>query len=97
MDSNSILSNPTELVGIAAACCTTLSFVPQIVHITKTRNTDGISLKMYAVFVTGIFLWLMYGLMLNSLPIIIANAVTLVLAGAILTMKIKDVVRKRRK
>jgi MtN3 and saliva related transmembrane protein len=91
------MTNPTELVGTAAACCTTLSFVPQIVHIIKTRNTDGISLKMYAVFVTGIFLWLMYGLMLNSLPIIVANAITLVLAGSILMMKIRDVVRKKSK
>ena len=88
------MSDATEIVGIAAACCTTLSFVPQIVHIVRTRNTEGISLKMYAVFVLGILLWLIYGIMLNSLPIILANGATILLSGTILAMKLRDVIKK---
>lgn len=88
------MSDATEIVGIAAACCTTLSFVPQIVHIVRTRNTEGISLKMYAVFVLGILLWLIYGIMLNSLPIILANGATILLSGTILLMKLRDVIKK---
>lgn len=85
----------TDLVGTAAAVCTTLSFVPQIIHIVKTRNTEGISLTMYSVFTFGILLWLAYGFMLSSLPIIVANMVTALLAGSVLAMKIHALWKKK--
>jgi MtN3 and saliva related transmembrane protein len=79
----------SEIVGYAAAILTTASFVPQAVHTFKTKDVRGISLSMYSAFVVGISLWLVYGLLLNAWPIILANAITLSLAVAILTMKLK--------
>ena len=78
-----------DLVGYAAATLTTASFVPQALHTFRTKDVRGISLSMYSGFVVGIALWLVYGLLLNSWPIVIANTVTLTLAAAILTMKLK--------
>jgi MtN3 and saliva related transmembrane protein len=86
----------TDFIGSAAAFCTTVAFVPQIVHIVKTRNTNGISLTMYSIFTLGVVLWLAYGLILHSFPIILANVVTLVLAGSVLAMKVKDVYLKNK-
>lgn len=78
-----------ELVGSLAAVLTTVSFVPQVWHTWRSRDVSGISLGMYAVFAAGVFLWLVYGLMLNAWPIVVANAVTLALAIAILAMKVR--------
>jgi MtN3 and saliva related transmembrane protein len=79
----------SEIVGYAAATLTTASFVPQALHTFKTKDVRGISLTMYSAFVVGITLWLVYGLLLGAWPIVLANAVTLTLAAAILTMKLK--------
>ena len=78
----------TEAVGYAAATLTTGSFLPQVLHTLRTRDVRGISLGMYAAFTTGIALWLAYGLAMQAWPIVIANAITLVLAGTILAMKL---------
>jgi MtN3 and saliva related transmembrane protein len=85
----------TELIGMIAAVLTTLSFVPQAVHILRTGQTEGISLIMYALFTTGISVWLAYGILLGALPIILSNAVTLVLAATILVLKIRAVIQAR--
>ena len=79
----------SDWVGYAAATLTTASFVPQALHTFRTKDVRGISLAMYSAFVVGILLWLVYGLLLSAWPIVIANAVTLTLAAAILTMKLK--------
>ena len=79
----------TDLIGYVAASLTTASFVPQALLIYRTRNVTGISLGMYGAFTVGIALWLAYGLMLRSWPIVIANAVTLALALLILSMKLR--------
>ena len=79
----------SELIGYAAAVLTTSSFVPQAVHTFKTKDVRGISLTMYSIFVVGITLWLVYGLLLNAWPIVLANTVTLTLALTILAMKLK--------
>jgi MtN3 and saliva related transmembrane protein len=81
--------NFATIIGLLAATCTTISFVPQVVQIIKTKNTKGISLGMYILFTFGIACWLIYGFYLGELPIIIANAITLVLASTILVFKIK--------
>ena len=81
-------SDWTEPLGYAAATLTTASFLPQVLHTLRTRDVRGISLGMYSAFTAGIALWLVYGLLLEAWPIVIANAVTLVLAGGILAMKI---------
>jgi MtN3 and saliva related transmembrane protein len=78
-----------EGVGYLAACLTTMSFAPQAWLIFRTRNVDGISLGMYGAMTTGIVLWLVYGLLIRSWPLVAANVVTLSLAGSILVMKIR--------
>jgi MtN3 and saliva related transmembrane protein len=79
----------TEWVGYAAAFLTTCSFVPQAWLTFRTRDVRGVSLGMYTVFTLGVALWLVYGLMLAAWPIVIANGITLALAGGILLMKIR--------
>lgn len=76
------------LIGSAAAVCTTLAFVPQVVKSYKTRDLSGISLPMYSIFTTGVVLWLVYGLLTLDWPIIIANSITALLAGFVLLLKI---------
>ena len=77
-----------DLVGSMAALLTTVSFAPQAWHTFRTRNVSGISLGMYSMFTVGVSLWLAYGLLLGAWPVVIANAVTLLLALAILAMKL---------
>lgn len=76
-------------IGLIAAALTTGAFVPQVIKIWKTRKTNDISLAMFIAFSAGIFMWLVYGLMINSAPVIIANLVTFVLAIVILLFKLK--------
>ena len=83
-----MMMNAMDLVGTLAACLTTASFVPQAWLSFKTRDVSGVSLGMYTVFTTGVALWLAYGLLLGAWPIVIANAITLMLALMILTMKL---------
>jgi MtN3 and saliva related transmembrane protein len=77
------------LLGFVAAAFTTASFVPQVVRSWRTRDTRGISLGMYAVFTSGIALWLVYGMALGDWPIIAANGVTLALCLAVLALKLR--------
>jgi MtN3 and saliva related transmembrane protein len=79
-----------EGIGLFAAGLTTLSFLPQAVMVLRTRNTEGISLTMYAMFTLGVALWFGYGVMTQALPVIVANAITFVLASAILVMKVRN-------
>lgn len=76
------------IIGLIAASCTTISFIPQVHQIYKTKDTSSISLGMYVLFVLGIFLWFCYGILISDLPLILANLVTLILSSAILTMKV---------
>lgn len=78
-----------NVLGFLAGVLTTAAFVPQVLKIWKTRSARDISLAMYAVFTTGVGLWLVYGIALGSMPIIVANVFTLVLALAVLSMKLR--------
>jgi MtN3 and saliva related transmembrane protein len=78
-----------DIVGFAAACLTTVSFLPQAWHTFRTRDVSGISLGMYACFTLGVFLWMIYGLIVGAWPIVVANAITLMLALGILVMKLR--------
>lgn len=78
-----------DLIGSVAAVLTTVSFVPQVWHSLKTRDVSGISLGMYSAFTIGVALWLVYGLLLLSWPLIIANSITLALAATILGLKLR--------
>jgi MtN3 and saliva related transmembrane protein len=80
---------PIDLVGYFSAALTTASFVPQALHTFKTRDVRGISLGMYGAFTTGVAGWLVYGLLLQAWPIVIANCITLALAATILVMKLR--------
>lgn len=77
-----------DLIGSAAAFLTTASFLPQAWLSFKTRDVSGVSLSMYGVFTVGVALWLAYGLLLGSWPMVIANSITLGLAVMILCMKL---------
>jgi MtN3 and saliva related transmembrane protein len=79
----------TDWIGSAAATLTTISFIPQAWKVWRIKHTADISLHMYILFTTGVGLWLAYGVLLDSWPIIAANSLTLILAGAVLSMKIK--------
>jgi MtN3 and saliva related transmembrane protein len=78
-----------DALGYLAACLTTFAFVPQAWLTWKQRKAEGVSLSMYCIFVSGLFLWLLYGIALGSKPIIISNIVTLSLACFILGMKLR--------
>lgn len=78
-----------SILGYVAAVLTTLSFLPQVTHIYKTRDTSAISLSMYLMFSVGVFLWFIYGLLINAWPMVIANGITLLLTLMILWLKIK--------
>jgi len=77
------------LLGTAAGSLTTLAFIPQVIKIWRTRSTHDISLGMFVLFSIGLVLWLTYGVLIGSWPVIIANTVTLVLALIIIVFKIR--------
>ena len=77
------------IIGLAAAFCTTFSFLPQALKTIKTKDTSGISLSMYSLFAFGTLLWFAFGLLSANLPVSIANGVTLVFACIILVYKMK--------
>jgi len=78
-----------DWVGSIAATLTTAAFVPQVWQVWRTRHTHDISLGMYVIFTCGVAMWLAYGCLLGLWPMIIANSITLLLAGAVLLMKIR--------
>lgn len=86
-----------DVVGGVAATLTTVSFIPQALQVIRTRETGAISLSMYTLFTAGVLLWGAFGVMTLQWSIIIANAVTLVLATLILGMKVQAVIRSRPK
>jgi len=77
-------------IGLFAAVLTTIAFVPQVLKTWRTQSTADISLGMFSILVTGIAAWLLYGALIGDLPLVLANAVTLLLAGAILFFKIRN-------
>lgn len=78
-----------EWIGGIAATLTTCAFLPQVWRVWRTRHTKDISLLMYALFTLGVALWLAYGILLGAWPIIIANTITLLLAGTVLVLKLR--------
>ncbi len=78
-----------SILGFAAATLTTAAFLPQVMKTWKTRSAKDVSLEMLVLLCTGLFLWLVYGIFIQSLPVIIANLLTLILNLTILWLKIK--------
>ena len=84
-----------DYAGYAAALCTTGAYIPQVLKVWRTRATQDISLKMFLVLVTGLSLWLTYGIHRGEWPLIAANSVTICLASTILYFKLQEVRRDR--
>ena len=78
-----------DFVGYSAAILTTVAFVPQALKSWQTRDLSSVSLPMYSLFTLGVALLLAYGIVLGEWPIIVANAVTLALSGAVLVLKLR--------
>ena len=79
-----------EVIGLSAAFLTTSAFIPQVYKIYKEKNANGISLTMYIILFIGVILWFVYGLLIGSLSIIIANGVTALLQLSIIIFKLKN-------
>jgi MtN3 and saliva related transmembrane protein len=78
----------TTLIGLMAATCTTLAFLPQVIKTWKARSAKDLSLGMFSIFTVGVTLWLIYGLLINDLPVIMANTITLLLVLVMLYFKL---------
>ncbi|MCP3659248.1 MAG: hypothetical protein GY830_02600 [Bacteroidetes bacterium] len=83
----SIIKN-LEIIGILAAICTTIAFIPQVVKVYRSKSAKDISLGMYSIFCIGLTLWIIHGIMIKDKPLIFANIITLLLATSILIMKL---------
>lgn len=83
------MSSNITAIGFIAAVLTTVSFLPQVFKIWQTRSANDVSLGMYLLFTVGVALWLIYGIYMQSWPIILSNLITLILASAVLAMKLK--------
>ena len=75
------------LVGSIAALCTTIAFLPQVIKVYKTKHTKDLSMMMYVIFTIGVIFWMYFGILTEAWPIIIANALILILCVYILIMK----------
>ena len=83
-----------EMIGYCAAFLTTIAFLPQAFQSWRTRDLSGISLGMYSLFTAGVGLWLVYGLIIEKWPLILANALTFALALSILILKVRHTAKK---
>jgi MtN3 and saliva related transmembrane protein len=79
----------TTILGLVAGALTTVAFLPQMFQTWRTKSAKDVSYVMLIIFMSGLFLWLIYGIILGALPIIIANAVTLFFNLIILWLKIR--------
>jgi MtN3 and saliva related transmembrane protein len=77
------------VMGYIAGACTTSAFLPQAIKIVRTKHTKDLSLSMYSILTTGVALWSVYGLINHDWPLVMANLVTLVLAGWIFILKLR--------
>ena len=77
------------LLGLIAGALTSLSFLPQLIKIWRSRSAGDISLVMYVIITTGFVLWLWYGILIFSIPVIVANSIAILISGMIILLKIK--------
>ena len=81
--------NIVSIIGFAAGTLTTIAYLAQVLQTLKHRSTKDISLGMYLLLCSGIGMWLVFGILIHSWPVIIANGIALALSGSVLVMKIK--------
>ena len=86
-----------DIIGYVAATLTTVSFLPQLIRVVKLRSARDISLGMFLIFTVGTVFWLIFGLLAHSLPVALANGVTLILSASILSLKLRFDARATRK
>lgn len=84
MDKNTI-----QILGLIAGACTTIAFLPQVLKTWKSRSAKDLSLGMFSIFSVGVFLWLVYGFLVQDIPVIAANMITLMLASTLLVFKLR--------
>jgi MtN3 and saliva related transmembrane protein len=78
-----------DLIGLLAGALTTIAFVPQLLKLYVTKSGKDVSARMFLIFSTGVILWLIYGILIRSAPIIIANSLTLLMSLVILVLKLR--------
>jgi MtN3 and saliva related transmembrane protein len=81
--------DPTEILGLIAGILTTAAYVPQVFKTWRLKTAGDISLLMISLTSAGIFLWFLYGLLIGSLPVMIANLITCILTLTVLVLKIR--------
>ena len=81
--------NTISLLGLVAGAFTTIAFLPQVIKTWKSRSAKDLSLGMFSIFTVGVGLWLTYGILIDDLPVILANVVTLMLASTLLFFKLR--------
>lgn len=81
--------NIVDLTGGLAGILTTIAFIPQVIKTWRSGSAEDISLFMFILFSTGVLLWLIYGVAIDSVPVIAANGVTLLLALSVLILKVR--------
>lgn len=79
----------SEIVGFIAATLTTLAYLPQVIKTWKSKSAADLSLGLFSILTTGVFLWLVYGIMIGNGPIIASNIITLLLTGSMLYFKLR--------
>ena len=84
-----MIASLPEIVGTVAGLCSTSSFIPQVVKAWREGDTEAISKRMYIITVSAFSLWIVYGVMIASIPIIVFNAASLLLSGTILVLKLR--------
>lgn len=77
-----------SIIGSVAGMLTTIAFLPQVLKTYKSKTAKDLSLSMFLIFIAGVCLWLVYGIIRQDLPIVLANCATLILSGALLYFKL---------
>ena len=81
--------NTTQIVGIIAGVLTAISMLPQLIKMVKEKKADDVSLLMLLVLLSGLSLWVVYGIMREDLPIIVTNSFSLMLNISVVVLRIK--------
>lgn len=79
----------SEIIGFFAATLTTVAYLPQVIKTWKSKSAADLSLGLFSILTTGVFLWLVYGIMIGNGPIIASNIITLLLTGSMLFFKLR--------
>jgi MtN3 and saliva related transmembrane protein len=82
--------NTATIIGLTAAFLSSISMIPQVIKVYRTKKTENLSLGAFSVLAVGLFLWFVYGIMIKAMPVIIGNAIGLSLVCYIVVMKIRN-------